>query len=404
MISLSDSNGAGKAAIKVRYALKKYYEKVDIWVYEKKTQLPFIYNKNSLRGYLVIKVNRIISKTIKFFFPNEYKDFISFEILESNLHKSINNSTYDVVQLNWINNFITIGDINQIKKKIIWRFSDMWPFLGLDHFLLDDEKTNLWKEGRKNTKKLINLDYFMWKKKLLLSKNINFEIITPSEKLFRDVKSSYLFKKNKIHLIRTPINQDKYNNKFEYRSFFRKKYNLPVEDFLILFSSIGGTNDLRKGWDFLKKIIQKNSYIFKSVSVIVIGHSKKNIEKIDECKIYYFGKIKDEKEIVEIYNSVNIVAIPSIVDNLPQVGIESQMCGIPVITFNKDGLKEIVDHKKTGYLSEYMNEQSFLDGIKWLKKNINDKESNYKIAQKANEKYSINKISMNYKKLYENLI
>ena len=92
---------------------------------------------------------------------------------------------------------------------------------------------------------------------------------------------------------------------------------------------------------------------------------------------------------------------------LPRIGdlfVLEYHRGRRVGIFVRRELKEIVDHKKTGYLSEYMNEQSFLDGIKWLKKNLNDKESNYKIAQKANEKYSINKISMNYKKLYENLI
>ena len=47
-----------------------------------------------------------------------------------------NNSDVDVVQLNWINNLISLKEISKINKPLIWRFSDMWPFIGTSIILI----------------------------------------------------------------------------------------------------------------------------------------------------------------------------------------------------------------------------------------------------------------------------
>ena len=176
LISFSDSNGAGKACIKVRNAIKQHYETVDIWVFQKKSNLPFIYEQFSFYGLFVIKINRLVSKIIKILFFLKYKNFISYELFESNLYKKINKSDYNVVQLNWVNNFVTVGDIEKINKKIVWRFSDMWPFLGVNHFLFNDGSKKFWKDINLIKKKsFLNFDLKMWEKKRLCFLKKNFE-------------------------------------------------------------------------------------------------------------------------------------------------------------------------------------------------------------------------------------
>ena len=71
-LSYSDSNGAGKAAIKIRNSIISKVDVVDLWVFEKKTNYSFVKKKFSLYGLIVVKFNRLISKILRFYL-NPYR-------------------------------------------------------------------------------------------------------------------------------------------------------------------------------------------------------------------------------------------------------------------------------------------------------------------------------------------
>jgi glycosyltransferase involved in cell wall biosynthesis len=54
---------------------------------------------------------------------------------------------------------------------------------------------------------------------------------------------------------------------------------------------------------------------------------------------------------------------PSLLENLPNVCIESLFCGVPVAAFNTGGIPDIVEHKKTGYLAQCFDTEDLLNGI-----------------------------------------
>ena len=60
------------------------------------------------------------------------------------------------------------------------------------------------------------------------------------------------------------------------------------------------------------------------------------------------------------------MVLPSRVDNLPQTGLEAQSCGLPIVTFDANGLKDLVDHKDNGFLAKPFEIDSFYEGIKWV--------------------------------------
>ena len=57
---------------------------------------------------------------------------------------------------------------------------------------------------------------------------------------------------------------------------------------------------------------------------------------------------------------------PSLADNFPYTVMESLACGTPVLAFNTGGIPELVQHKKSGYIAEYENEDDLYDGLVWL--------------------------------------
>ena len=93
-------------------------------------------------------------------------------------------------------------------------------------------------------------------------------------------------------------------------------------------------------------------------------------EKILKNKnIKYLGNITHDKELRDIYSASDIVVIPSLRDNSPNILFEANACGVHVVAFDNTGTKDFIIHKKTGWLSKYKNSQDFNKGIIWSMKN-----------------------------------
>jgi glycosyltransferase involved in cell wall biosynthesis len=64
-----------------------------------------------------------------------------------------------------------------------------------------------------------------------------------------------------------------------------------------------------------------------------------------------------------IYNLCDVFVCPSLIENLPNVCIESLFCGVPVTAFNTGGIPDIIEHKKTGYLAQCFDTEDLFSGI-----------------------------------------
>ena len=106
----------------------------------------------------------------------------------------------------------------------------------------------------------------------------------------------------------------------------------------------------------------------------------------------------------KILNCADLIAIPSVMDNLPQVGIEAQACGLPIVTFDCNGLRDLVDHKINGYLSKPYSSISLAKGIDWTIRNLNNRNLSFNSQKKTKLNWSSKLISLQYKKLYEKIL
>jgi glycosyltransferase involved in cell wall biosynthesis len=66
-----------------------------------------------------------------------------------------------------------------------------------------------------------------------------------------------------------------------------------------------------------------------------------------------------------LLGSVDVVVIPSRIENLPQIGTEAQACGTPVVAFDCSGLPDVVEHRCTGYLARAYDADDLAAGIHW---------------------------------------
>lgn len=394
LLSYMDSTGAGKAILKLKFGLDKYRIKNELWVIKKssilskqvkmsffqKIYMMFIPRLNRLAQKLQISINNKIYE-VKI---NNYKSIDFFNI---NLTNLINNSDFDLVQINWINNFLSVEQIAQIKKPLVWRLSDMWPICGAEHYVHTNDQR--WRTGYlKKNDSIIGIDWDKWmweKKKKFWKKPI--QIITPSKWLKKCVKKSYLLNKWPVNQISTPI---------DFETFYHREKKR--DDFFNILYGASFYDEERKGYDFFERIYNKFSSN-KKIKFYIFGSSKYKI--LINKNIEYLGNIKSDKIMSQIYNKADVFLLPSYIDNLPQTGLEAQSCGLPIVAFNISGISELIVHKKTGYLAKPFDFDDLSKGIVWA---LNKKFSRRFISNLAKKKYSISNTIPKYLDIYRKVI
>ena len=385
-LSYSNSGGAGKATIKLFKSIKK-----------KKIKCSHLFKiKNNNLDYFE-SFKEKINRHSRRFEKKKIDSFKSLSLFSYPLWKKINNSNYDIIHLTWINELLSIEDINKINKPIVWTLCDMWPITGLNHY--DNyNKDALWKKKNFYKKKSFSIDKWLINRKIKSWKNIS--IVCPSKWLLNCSKESVITHKFNKYLIPWPINRDIFRKKNKKK--LRKKFNLPVNNRYIIFNAYNGISDPRKGWNFLLKAIKISK---QSFDLIIIGESKNiKVKEMKNRKIFSLGKINNDVIISDILNCADLIVIPSKIDNLPQVGLEAQSCGLPVVTFNCNGLKDLVDHKKNGYLAKPYSPKSLSKGIDWILNKKSQKNLIKNSINKTKENWDSNIVSEKYIKLYKKIL
>jgi len=97
--------------------------------------------------------------------------------------------------------------------------------------------------------------------------------------------------------------------------------------------------------------------------------------------IEYKGMLKSE-EVLSTLASYDVLLLPSYKEGYPGIVIESYSVGIPIVSTNLIGLKEITDEYKTGILVEAQNVEELKSAMEYFNDN------NYSdMARYAKEKF-----------------
>ena len=93
--------------------------------------------------------------------------------------------------------------------------------------------------------------------------------------------------------------------------------------------------DKRKGISYLieacKQIADHHPETLKNLGVVVLGSQAEQYTSLFPFPIYTINYVSNEKELVDIYNAVDLYVTPSLQDNLPNTIVEAMACGIPCV-------------------------------------------------------------------------
>lgn len=308
-------------------------------------------------------------------------------LVPSCLPERLNASDADVVHLHWVQGeMLSIADIARIRKPVVWTMHDMWPFCGAEHYSTD----NRWRDGylksnRPDHENGLDINKFIWRKKLTSWKK-PFHMIGNSSWISELARNSYLMQGWPSHTIPNTINTGLWApfDKLTARALL----GLPTDSSLCLFSSLGGIDDRRKGFDLLLRAINylSRSNLRGHIEFVVLSRRPKSLPSFIKdlsFKFHFIGPFNDDISLRIAYAACDIVAIPSRQETLTNVGVEAHSCGIPIVAFRASGLTDIVEHQQTGYLTEPFDSEDFGKGIHSLV-NLDDSDfHNYQIKARS---------------------
>lgn len=404
LFSTFDEGGAGRAALRLHNGLIKIGEDSTLFVKQKKTDNEKVIKLDSPEsGNKTIASYQKIFSTI---YPENTMCSAMYPGLGStNLEKV---RSFDIINLHWIPSLVSLEDISEMHtmgKAIVWTLHDQNPMTGACHYTHGCEK---YKADCSNCPQLkndqSNMTAAVLKNKLhLLPKNL--VVITPSHWLADCAKKSMVFQNHRIEVIPYSLETDLYlpiNKRIA-----KQQLGLPSSAKVILF----GATDLkekRKGLPELIKVVnhlRTDSRITplleaNQICLLIFGYDSPLLYSIG-IPYKNVGYIKQTKILSMVYSAADVLALPSLEDNLPNIMLESLACGTPVVAFSTGGMKDTIINGKNGFLVPLTDTKSFADRLvdsmegysmeKYCRQFI---EENYQLAIQAQK----------YRELYQSLL
>jgi len=355
-------------------------------------------NLSNLRSLRQAKIPQFLdSKICRLDISNSYQ-FKSPGIFGGVNSGWINDSDYDLVHLHWVNGgLISIREIGKIRKPIVWSMLDMWPFTGAEHYV--DGNDNRWKTGYANQASALSFRGFDISgfsgrlKERFWHKNIKF--IAPSVWLADQARESALLRNFEVEVIPPALNTELFLPEIQSKNLNNERA------FTIGY---GGALANRKGWQLFQEFLNTKSHQLAQSRVIIFGAPLSSEFDSPNYNVIQMGRIRDERQLVEIYNQLDVLVFPSLVETYGLIAQEAQSCGVPVICLRGTGAAEVIEDEKTGFsiensVSELIKTLVKLKVNTKLRTNMSDAARSRAVAS-----WSYNIISTSYFKLYKKQI
>ncbi len=389
--TLDRKGGAAEVAWSIKTELEKKGHLINLLVGRKNSDDDLV---------KVIPYNRVMGR-LAYFAATDIDFWMSDKILDMEEFR-----VADVVHChNLHGNYFKLATLEKMAKlkPVIWTFHDMWPITPHCAHAFDGKV----REGFFQCPSLDTYQKILWhnekylsRKKRIIYDNSSFHVVVPSLWLKEKVSQSVLSEKP-IHLIPNGIDTSVFFKRD--KSACRKKHNLPQNKKIILFVAAGGKNNEWKGWEYTEAVI---SHFQKKEECVLVCIGGDKSEKKASNEIIYIPYVEDKNILAEYFSSADVFLFTSIAENLPLVVLEAMGAGTPVVSFDVGGVKEVVTHKKNGYIAEYKNADDLIRGVEYIFSLPTNElqEMSDQSAQKVKDNFSMKIMVDKYLELYKSII
>ncbi len=346
--------GAGRAAYRIHQSMLKLGLSSNMLVADKRTSdssvmalRHSIFSTARFCEWLEARRGRyMVANPSLFFSPGSCSQFDLSE------HPKLRNA--DIVNLYWVNGgFLSPESLARINKPLVWRLSDIWPFSGGCHYpgTCDGFQTACGNCPQLRKRGDNDHSHRLWSRKKTAWRILDLTVVAPSHWMAALARRSTLFGGYRVEVIPTGIDLDIYRPQSPISS--RARWHLPQDRILIIFGAISPTGEVRKGYHLLRKALEliAPTPLSHRMLAVVFGNDNSVQEELPIPGIW-LGRIEDDHALASIYNCADVVVVPSLEDNLPNVALEAISCGAPVAAFDVGGMREIVEDGRNGRLAK----------------------------------------------------
>lgn len=416
-ISTSDSEGgAARAAYRIQMSVRELGIESKMLVKEKRTSdvnvipLEELIPHNFFYRVFDWVRNKIKNKWQHYQWGKypEKKPYYLSDLRSTDLCGALKKLDYDILHLHWVNQrFLPLSKLPK-DKPIVWTLHDSWPFCGVCHFFLDCknyemECGNCPQLGSHSSK---DLSHRMWKKKEANYKNLDMHIVTPSRWLGECAKESSLFGHYPVTVIPNclDINVFRPFEEQEISPRWQMLLERSHEKPLVLYGAMDAATNTIKGFSNLLSALRVLEAEGKgdAIELVVFGADKPLEGMQVSIPIHYVGYVRDEYELVSLYNVAKVMVVPSVTEVFGQTASEALACGTPVVAFRCTGLQDVVDDN-CGYLAKPFESADLAHGITWLIDEKRNRVYSAKAREKAVTCFASRVVGQSYASFYEGL-
>lgn len=358
LVSLSNrGGGAARAIDSLAKVLVKRGEQVEVLVFEgeKTSEYPIRLLTDNRWRMLCF---RIKNKLVRWFmnrFDNPSHDYRSINLFPSPMLKAINESDADVVHLHWIGGeMMSISQMAKIKKPVVWTMHDQWLMQGCYHI------NPIHYEPYQIAPPSNWLDRWVLGRKKKAFKEVKYYFTSPSLWMKEYFDYSYLNNgHSQCSVIRNYIDTKEWHpiSKPEARAmlgFDESKRH-------ILFIASGKLlESFNKGYRHVQKLLEmckEDPYVFHFVGASI---------EVDYDNVITHGRVNGASELIKYYSACDVTLQPSFWENMSYVGVESVLCGTPLLGFDTTGVGEFIQQGVNGYKAKKFDVEDMYLGLKQL--------------------------------------
>lgn len=244
-------------------------------------------------------------------------------------------------------------------------------------------------------------------------------LLTNSQFLAREYLRKFPVLKGKVHGVHLGIDPQPYLKAREQKNKikkWRKRFGLKSKDKVLLFA---GRLNRNKGAHHLLRALPKIMEEVEQVKLLLVGSPRyggvrptrylKKLKKQSEKwskQIKFTGFIKP-KYMPYIYQLADIVVTPSVwKEPFCRVNLEAMAAAKPVVTTDRGGIPEVVQHQKNGYVLSLKNIDASLPEtlIHLLKNKDERKELGEQGLALAKQEFTWEKTAKEYLRVYQQII
>jgi len=399
--------GAGKAANRLHNELKKHGVDSHMLVDVKEClDDNSIHSITGLTGWwsrLFYYIRGKVDHLPLLLYPNRIKKPWAIGRLNRNIEKYVDKLQPDIVHMHWNSANVSIKELSSLSYPTVWTMHDnnlatggcCCPGECKKYQSCCGKCPQLGSAKEYDLSRRVNL----MRQNCFLNSDIKFVVLSEWQ---RKIALSSSIHRNSM-LTKIP-------NGVDIETFFpmnmkecRKELNLPLDRRLLLFGA-EAIDDPVKGGNVLAESLSilGNKFDNKEKPVLVIFGRTPDVDKLDfGLKVINMGYLNKEK-LVKLYSSVDVTIVPSLEDNCPQVPLEAQACGCPVVGFAGTGVAELVEDGNTGFIVDYGDEYELCNGIvNALKADLDIRQSCRNYVEKE---YDIALVVRKYINLYKSVL